>query len=225
MIKAILYDLDGTLLNREASVESFIHDQFKRKFSERRDLEEAHYCERFIDLDNNGYTWKDKVYEQLVEEFALDISSKDLLDDYIKNFQSHCISFKGMREMLEGFQEKGYALGLISNGRTEFQLNNIRSLGIEKLFDVLLISEQEGIKKPDPVIFDRALERLNISAHEAVYVGDHPENDISGAKGAGLRTIWKKNEYGEAVGAGATVNELLEIVQVINEWTPQTTKN
>ncbi len=219
MIKAILFDLDGTLLNREASVQAFIRDQYERKIKVLGSVEKDQYCMRFIELDNNGYTWKDQVYHQIVHEYRLDISSEELLDDYIDFFQNHCVAFEGMVELINGLKQSGYLLGLVSNGRTHFQLKNVRALGIEERFDTILISEEEGVKKPDSQIFLRALNRLNVSSYEAVYVGDHPVNDIKGAKNVGLRTIWKKNGQVSELEEDASTNSLIDILQIVREWT------
>ena len=218
MIKAILFDLDGTLLNREASVQAFIHDQYERKIRVLGSAEKEQYCTRFIELDNNGYTWKDQVYQQIVQEYRLDISYEELLDDYIDLFQKHCVGFAGMTELLNCLKQSGYLLGLVSNGRTHFQLKNVRALGIEEQFDTILISEEEGVKKPDSQIFNRALNRLNVTPHEAVYIGDHPVNDIEGAKKVGIRTILKNNNQAGNV-EDASTNRLIGILQIVSEWT------
>lgn len=219
MIKAILFDLDGTLLNREASVQAFIRDQYERKIRVLGSVEKNRYCTRFIELDNNGYTWKDQVYQQIVHEYQLDISPEELLNDYIVFFQNHCVAFDGLYELLNCLKQSGYILGLVSNGRTHFQLNNARALGIEEQFETILISEEEGLKKPDSQIFLRALNRLNVSPHEAVYVGDHPVNDIKGAKNVGIKTILKKNNQVVDIEEGASINRLLDIIHIVSEWT------
>lgn len=62
MLKAVLFDLDGTLLNREASLKAFIDDQYDR-FDALKAVSKERYCTRFIELDNYGYVWKDRVYQ------------------------------------------------------------------------------------------------------------------------------------------------------------------
>lgn len=74
-------------------------------------------------------------------------------------------------------------------------MDNIKVLGIENYFDAILISEWEGIKKPNPEIFKRALSKLDAAAYESMYVGDHPENDVLGSKNIGLSAVWKKDIY------------------------------
>ncbi|WP_273853765.1 HAD family hydrolase [Guptibacillus spartinae] len=222
MIKGILFDLDETLLNRKASVEAFIHDQYKRYKPYMAGVEAETYCARFIELDNNGYTWKDRVYERIVEEYQLLLSSVELLHDYLLHFKQHCQPFTGMLEMLEALKARGYQLGMITNGRTAFQLSNIRALGIEEYFDIIVISEEEEVKKPESTIFQRALERMNIKAHEAIFVGDHLINDVKGAKDVGMRAVWKKREEEPEETEDVSIYSLLDLLSVVEEWTEET---
>ncbi|MEH7388609.1 HAD hydrolase-like protein, partial [Bacillus sp. JJ1521] len=69
MIKAAVFDLDGTLLDRDESVQKFITNQYDRFKKFLDDILKETYIKRFIELDHRGYIWKDKVYQQLVEEF------------------------------------------------------------------------------------------------------------------------------------------------------------
>jgi putative hydrolase of the HAD superfamily len=74
-------------------------------------------------------------------------------------------------------------------------MGKLDRLGLTDRFDVLAISEAEGIAKPDPRIFTATLERLGCSADETVMVGDSWSADVEGAHAAGLRAIWL-NRYG-----------------------------
>jgi putative hydrolase of the HAD superfamily len=96
-------------------------------------------------------------------------------------------------------------------------------LELAPLFDTILISDAEGISKPDRQIFDRALERLNVTAAQAVFVGDHPAVDIAGARGAGMRAIWKRDaNVAEAVEADAVIDELAELLTLLRIASRQT---
>ena len=102
MIKAVLFDLDGTLLNRDASVQSFVEKQYERFMTHLTHIPKEVYIEQFIELDNRGYVWKDKVYTQLTKELNISsITVEELLDDYVSEFRHHCIPFEGLREMLD----------------------------------------------------------------------------------------------------------------------------
>lgn len=71
MIKAVLFDLDGPLLNREESVKKFIEKQYDRLHNQLNAISKERYISRYIQLDNRGYVWKDQVYQQLVDEFSI----------------------------------------------------------------------------------------------------------------------------------------------------------
>src|SRR5690606_36919668 len=190
MFKAVLFDLDGTLLNRDKSVELFINQQYERLYELLSHIPKEQYISRFIELDNHGYVWKDKVYQQLIDEFNISsITWEELLQDYVEEFKHHCVGFRHIQEMLEELKNNKIALGMITNGYGQVQMDNIKALGIEKYFDVILVSEWEGIKKPSPQIFLKALKQLNVKPSESVFIGDHPENDVKAAQNVGMKGI------------------------------------
>lgn len=215
MIKAVLFDLDGTLLDRDQSVKKFIDCQYDRLNTVVGHIPRETYIKRFIELDQRGYVWKDKVCQQLVEEFQIQTTWEELLQDYIAEFKNHCVPFPNLITTLEKLQSLKIRLGMITNGRGQFQLDNIRALGIEKYFDTILISEWEGIKKPDPEIFNRALKQLKVSAHHSFFVGDHPENDVKAAMSVGMKGIWKMDIQWDQVESDFIINDLAEIPSII----------
>lgn len=216
MIKAVIFDLDGTLLDRDKSVENFVYDQHNRFIRELGHINQSDYIQRFIELDKHGYVWKDKVYEQLVEEFTIKgMSTKQLLEDYLAHFAAQCVPFPHLISMLRELKAHNILLGMITNGRTEFQAGNIEALRIAQYFDVILISEKEGLRKPDKRIFERALDRLGVQAEQAVFVGDHPANDVAAAAGAGMISVWKRNAQWEDADAHFIINGLDEIPGIV----------
>ncbi|EJQ50248.1 HAD hydrolase, family IA [Bacillus cereus BAG5X1-1] len=216
MIHAVLFDLDGTLLDRRQSLVRFIHDQYNRFSLHFINIEQAEYCSRFLELDNNGYTWKDKVYDSLLSEYGITtLTSEQLLHDYITNFQHHCIPFPNMHELLQQLTRQNIKIGIITNGFTDFQMNNLRALNIHTYTNTVLVSEAEGIKKPHPEIFKRALHKLNIKAEECLYVGDHPENDVLGSEQVGILGVWKRDLFWGDFEHSRVVDDLLEVLSFL----------
>ncbi|SCB01789.1 HAD-superfamily hydrolase, subfamily IA, variant 1 [Bacillus mycoides] len=216
MIRAILFDLDGTLLDRRQSLEQFIRDQYNRFAFHLINIEKFEYCSRFLELDNNGYTWKDKVYSTLLCEYNITtLTQEQLLHDYITNFQHHCIPFQNMHELLQQLTQQNIKIGIITNGFTKFQISTLRALNIHTYTNTIFISEAEGIKKPHPEIFERALQKLNVKAEECLYVGDHPENDVIGAEQIGILGVWKRDSFWGDFEHSRVVDDLLEVLSFL----------
>lgn len=217
-MKAVFFDLDGTLLNRDQSVLHFIEDQYSR-LQPCIGASMDRYVKRFVELDNHGYVWKDQVYDALVKEFNIqDISAEELLQDYLSYFPNHCVPFQHLEKMLQVLKEKQIKVGLISNGFGKFQMDNIKALKIESYFQCLLISENEGLRKPDKEIFLRGLSLLENPANKCMFVGDHPINDIEAASNVGMKTIWKKNnQFSQAPKADYVIEDLIEIVEILEK--------
>ncbi len=215
ILKAIIFDLDGTLLDRDRSLKKFVEYQYDR-YHAFHHVNKEEYVQRFIDLDQRGYVWKDRVYQSLIHEFEVKLDWQDLLDDYIEGFQNHCVGFSGMLEMLDFLKEKNMKLGMITNGYERFQDNNIKALNISHYFEVILISEREGMRKPDPEIFLRAVNELGVLPEESIYVGDHPSNDIEASLNVGMRTIWKEDIFhNKPLNTTWTIKELNEIRDIV----------
>ncbi|UOY92521.1 HAD family hydrolase [Ectobacillus sp. JY-23] len=227
MIKAVLFDLDGTLLDRDASLRLFIKDQYRRYAHALHHIPEKAFKERFIHLDQRGYVWKDKVYKELIREYKIEgVTWEELLADYVSKFQHSCTPFPNLALLLRLLQEKRMQLGIITNGFTNFQTANLRALGLHQYIDAIFISEQEGLKKPNPALFQRALCYLNVKPEESLYVGDHPDNDVRGARQAGMHAVWKRDPFwGEAFIGDDVVDDLLEIIAVIERYKSGTCRN
>jgi len=95
----------------------------------------------------------------------------------------------GVRPLLRALSGR-YQLGLITNGCAAFQIPTLRRLQLDAFFRPLLIADELRIYKPDPAIFQRALEQLGVRPEQAVMVGDNYAHDIEGAAQVGMQTIW-----------------------------------
>lgn len=210
---AVLFDLDETLLDRTQSILKFAQGQYARFYPHLAHVPEERYVRRFVELDARGAVWKDRVYEQLVaEEGIIGLGWQSLLDDYVRNFAAACIGFPLIDETLRQLRADGFALGIVTNGRSPFQERNIEALGIASYFDAILVSEAEGVRKPEPEIFLRAAQRLGFTPAQVIFVGDNAQADVAGAQRCGMKAIWfMPRAVGECLFADGVCGSMAEL--------------
>lgn len=187
-MKAVLFDLDQTLVDRDAAVVHYLEE-----LGHHRGLPVgAHepFRQRFLALDQHGYGDKRELFQTLAAEFALAATAEELRTHFQTNVWRGCRLLDGMAETLEELRARGFRLGIITNGSVESQSAKVAVCGLSRWMDVVLISAAEGLRKPDPAIFARAARRLNVESTECVFVGDCPVRDVQGAHGAGMRAVW-----------------------------------
>lgn len=109
-----------------------------------------------------------------------------------------------------------YQLGVITNGNAD-----VRRLGLADYFKFALCAEELGVGKPDPLPFQRALQQANVAAEQAVHIGDHPSDDIAGARAAGLRSIWfnpQNKDWPSGERANGEIRRLNELPALLASW-------
>jgi putative hydrolase of the HAD superfamily len=216
MIKAVLFDLDGTLFDRDAAVESIARWQAQTFIAAIGAERNEHFRDRLIAMDAHGYRDKREVYAELGVEFGL---SQPIVEQLIASFWSeyprHCRLGDGVADTLAELRRRSLRTGIVTNGSAAVQSAAIDALGIRDAVDVVLISETERIRKPHPEIFHRAAAQLNVDPKECCFVGDHPVMDVAGAEAAGYRAIWKRTPYWVPLSPCTTVDSIPEILDII----------
>ena len=137
---------------------------------------------------------EDLRYARLNETFkAINVKVKDglvykLADDYIKHLSSFNNLFENTFEILD-YLSKNYRLHIITNGFDEVQHKKMTNSNIVHYFETVTNSENAGVKKPNPIIFNYALNLANTRANTSVMIGDSYEADIIGAINIGMDVI------------------------------------
>ena len=194
--KAILFDLDGTLFDRESSYLELVHAQYEHFAEMLAHIPRELYIERAVELDAHGYVERSVVYGGLAREFEFPSAlAEDLARHFWDTYHLFGRAYPEVPSALAGLRSLGLKLGIITNGSVRMQERKIQQLGLPEMFDAVLISEREGVRKPDSGIFERALTRLGVTAGEAWFVGDHPAIDVQGAFEAGLTPVWRYTAY------------------------------
>ena len=97
--------------------------------------------------------------------------------------------------VLAALRHRGYRLGIIANQPLGSEARLAR-FGLRDFFEVICASAEEGVSKPDPEIFRRAIARAGCTPAEAVMIGDRTDNDIAPAKALGMQTVLIRQGYG-----------------------------
>ncbi|WP_188305879.1 HAD family hydrolase, partial [Streptomyces sp. CBMA123] len=185
----LLFDLDNTLLPRDAAFRAWAQDFLSEHRLPPGDLD------WFVTLDGGGYVPRSTVLSAVRRRYGLDASAEFLLAHFRRGINSHIHCPARNIEALRTARAAGWTLGIVSNGGTRPQLEKIRRTGLGPLVDGWVISEEADCVKPDPLIFEIAARRCGIrpvgdwTAHTWM-VGDHAPADIAGAELAGLRSVW-----------------------------------
>ncbi|MGE5250045.1 MAG: HAD family hydrolase [Bacteroidota bacterium] len=206
-IRAILFDLDGTLRhNRPEGGEVFMDRAISLGLpvgpeDRLRGMRWEHYYwanspELKRDLQAHGGAnpefWQNYGRRQLV---ALGTESKrseelaPVLSQYMsEQYKPESVLPPEVPAMLAQLRQAGFKLGVVSNRERPFQ-EELDRFGVTPQFDLLLAAGEVRIYKPDPGIFQAALERIGIQPGAAMYVGDNYFADVMGSRRAGLRSV------------------------------------
>lgn len=98
--------------------------------------------------------------------------------------------FPGMKDALIYLKAQNYKLALVADTRPGTYVNVLKQHGLYELFDAYAISEELGTMKPDPIMFQYVLDKLNVSAEQTVMCGNNLHRDILGANALGMTTVW-----------------------------------
>jgi putative hydrolase of the HAD superfamily len=210
-IKAIIFDLDNTILDRTSTFRSFTNTLLNHYFGHLDATQNL--FDRIIQLDQDGYKDKQELFLELLEElpWAEKPELAELLTFYSTEYVKNAVLMEHAREVIRHAKRK-YKVGLITNGRSFIQFGKIDQLGIRNEFDLIIVSEEAGVKKPDPAIFELAIQQLNLRPDQCIFIGDHPEKDIEGAAKVGMNTIWI--EVNQSWREGLNAKPLHQIVKL-----------
>ena len=205
-IEAVLFDLDDTLVDARGSwragfAEAITELHARSPALQRLGPPTAIYDEHFRRYSEDAHRaagfgeWQARftveAFGRLVTEHLgpdADLATQ-LLARYLAAVPGHLTLYPDAEPLLEQLGAR-YPLGLISNGPSELQRPKIEMFALERHFEVVVVSGELGVRKPDPAIFETALEALGVAPQRAVFIGDNPTDDIAGACASGLSAIW-----------------------------------
>jgi HAD superfamily hydrolase (TIGR01549 family) len=215
VIRAVLFDLDDTLFDHQYCASAALggvrslHPRFEEMNS--RELEAAHA--RILEtLHADVMTGQLELEVARIERFRRLYEYAGIAADtqlaertaacYRDAYVTSRRAIAGAAELLTAVRCRA-KVGIVSNNLLEEQREKLKHCGLDGYCEVLVVSEEAGVAKPDPRIFTIALDRLGCDPGETVMVGDSWSADIVGAIAAGIRPIWF-NRNGASAPDGAT---------------------
>ena len=154
------------------------------------------------------------------EPAASGAEAAQLAEQHYGHYQQLRRPLAGALALLQALKP-AYKIGIVTNNRTAEQQEKLRHLGMSHLVDALITSEDVGVLKPDPAIYQQALQRLGATPAETVMVGDNWQADVVGALAVGIRPVWL-NRLGVArplpeVAELTSLEPLAAVYQVVTE--------
>lgn len=159
----------------------------------RRAMHEAH--DRTPPVDGEAARYTDRWFERYVPRVYRSLGATDgMMEGFVERLRERYRQtavlqlFPEAREVIDRLRERGVRLAIVSNWSPRLA-QHLDALGVTTLFDAVLISAIEGVEKPAPAIFERACARLGVAPGAMLHVGDHPVNDVEGARAAGVHGL------------------------------------
>lgn len=218
-VAGVLFDLDGTLYDRDGAVRELASLQHAAFAEQLGPVSKERYIERWLELDAHGLGDKRSLHAVLARELGMsDAFGERLREHFQQTYPALGQAFPDVITTLAELRRRGLKLALVTNGTVRAQEGKLRRLAIEPFFDAVLISEREGVRKPEREIFERALSRLGVLPANAWHVGDHPLADVAGSSAAGLSAIWRYVPYWpEPASQAFTIQALGELIPLLEK--------
>jgi YjjG family noncanonical pyrimidine nucleotidase len=221
IITDVFFDLDHTLWDFDKNSELTFETIFNKTHPA---IETKVFIEKYVPI--NQECWKLYQYDKITHEElrynrlrysfdAINYSISDeeidtIANDYIRFLPENNHLFDGTFEVLEYLNQK-YNLHIITNGFADVQFKKINNSNIGSYFQTVTNSEMAGVKKPNPIIFDYALDLAKAKKENSIMIGDSLDADVLGALDAGLDAIFFNESNIQVEQQIKQINHLLEL--------------
>ena len=223
MIKAVIFDLDNTLLDfikmkREAVVNALLS---MKEAGLELDIDKS-YDKVMSIYEAEG--WEHQlVFNKFLKDEIGYVDNKFLaaaIVAYRRGKEANLKAYPNVHRTLNHLMKIGVRLAIVSDAPSREAWMRIYYLNLHHMFDAVVTFDDSKERKPSPKPFNLVLKKLNLNKEEVVMIGDWPERDVVGAKQIGMKTIFAR--YGDTFGtvdSGADwdVNDIYELVDIVKE--------
>lgn len=221
MIKAVIFDLDNTLLDFVKMKQFAVRAAITAMIEAGLRVDEKKAYESIFELYMEKGWENQQVFNEFLEQTVGEVSNKILaagIVAYRRARDASLLVYPNVHKTLFELLRLGLQLAVVSDAPSREAWMRLYYLNLHHLFDPVLTFDDTGVRKPSPVPFQMALDQLSIQANEALMIGDWPERDVVGAKQLGIRTIFAR--YGDTFGtlnSGADwdVDDIYEVVDIV----------
>ena len=193
-VRGVIFDLDDTLYSEREYVRSGYH--------------------AVSEYLGGGYEEKLRRYfeagKPAIDALLQELGREAEKDQALRTYRGHMPAirlYEGAGELINTLKARGIRVGIITDGRPEGQRNKIKALGLDRLIDDIIITDELGgpqFRKPCDIAFRILQTRWRLPAGQMVYVGDNPAKDFQAPQQLGMKSVWFRNDEGLYIGGGET---------------------
>lgn len=222
MIKAVIFDLDNTLLDFKKMKEQGVKAAIGAMIEAGLDYDEDKaYAEIFDIYHDKGWEYR-LIFDDFLINTIGKIDNKLLaaaIVAYRRAKEATLLVYPNVRRTLVHLIKHGIKIAVVSDAPSREAWMRIYYLNLHHVFDLVQTFDESKVHKPSPIPFKMALEKLKIKPEEALMIGDWPERDVVGASQVGIKTIFAR--YGDTSdikhsGADWEVDDIFEIVNIVD---------
>ncbi len=223
MIKAVIFDLDNTLLDFKKMKEHGVYAAIRAMIEAGLDCDEEEAFNFIFEVyHRKGWEYQ-LIFDDFIKYKTGEISNKLLataIVAYRRAKEASLLVYPNVRQTLIHLIKHGIKIAVVSDAPSREAWMRIYYLNLHHVFDVVLTFDDTKEYKPSPVPFKMALKQLNINPDEALMVGDWPERDVVGASQVGIKTVFAR--YGDTSdiknsGADWEVDDIYKVVHIVDE--------
>lgn len=199
-LRAVFFDFDDTLQDRPVAFRRYARFFLHKYRPELSPEDYAPLVETMLTLNRGGYVDYPTFFTDMPKAVGVanPPPSAVLFAEYQRIFPNFVELFPDAADTLRAVKARGLKVGILTNGPAVQQHRKIDVSGLRPLTDLVMVSGEEDVAKPDGEFFRRAAARLGLSPSQCLMVGDHPVNDIEGARSVGMRAVFMDTANGTA---------------------------